>query len=137
MAKCKPDFALPFAVDILLLDLHLGTVAQDALNHRGDLGGGTALELRVDTGGFFLHVPIDHDPSAAISNVPFGHQFLIPGPALLTVCCTRGSTFSPDVGQASRKRGIDYTANGFSQRILFNKAMPSIKELPVGEIVIA
>jgi hypothetical protein len=112
-------------------------MAQDTLDHRGDLGGRTALELRVDTGGFFLHVPINHDTSAAISNVPFGHQILIPGPELLTVCSTRGGTFPPDAGQASRQRGIDHAADGFSQRILFNKAMPSIKEFPVGEIVIA
>src|SRR5262245_43338476 len=86
MAERKPVFTLSFAVDILPLDLHLGAMAQDTLDHRGDLGGGTALELRVDTGGFFLHVPINHDTSAAISNVPFGHQVLIPGPELLRSC---------------------------------------------------
>jgi len=43
----------------------------------------------------------------------------------------------PDVGQSSRQCGIDHAANGFAQRILFKKAMPSIQEFPVGEIVIA
>lgn len=112
-------------------------MAQDTLDHRGDLGGGTALELRVDTGGFFLNVPINHHPSAAIPNVPFGHQVLIPGPALLPVRSTRGGALPPDVGQAGRKRGIAHAANGFAQRILFNKAMPSLQKFPIGEIGIA
>src|SRR5262245_25476822 len=137
MAERKPDFALAFAVDILPLDLPLGAMAQDTLDPRGDLGGGTALEVRVETGGFFLHVPINHDPSAAISHVPFGHQVLIPGPELLTVCSTRGWACPPAVGPSSRQWGIDHAAHGFAQRMLFKKAMPRIQEFPVGEIVIA
>ena len=85
VAEGKADFALAVAVDVLLLDLHLGAVAQDALDHGGDLGGRTTLELRVDAGGFSLHVPVDHDPSAAMANVPLGHQVLIPGAELLAI----------------------------------------------------
>ncbi len=114
MAERKPDFALTFAVDILLIDLHVRAMAQDPLDHRGNLGGGTTLELGIDTGGFFLHVPVDHDPSTAIANVPFGHQVLIPGPKLLTVCRTRRGALPPDVGEASRQRRIHHAANRFA-----------------------
>ena len=126
VAEGKADFALAVAVDVLLLDLHLGAVAQDALDHGGDLGGRAALELRVDTGGFSLHVPVDHDPAAAMANVPLGHQVLIPGAELLAVGRARGGAFPPDVAQARRQRGIDHAPDGFPQGVLFNESMSRI-----------
>src|SRR3546814_7668805 len=70
------------AVDIMPLNLLVGTMAQHAFDHRADLGGRTAFELRVDAGGLALHVPVNHDAPAAVADMPFRHQILIPGPHL-------------------------------------------------------
>src|SRR5262249_43815802 len=93
------DLTLPMAVDILLLDLHLDTVAQHALDHRGNLRRRAAFQLRVDAGRFLFNVPVDHDPRPAIANVPLGHQILVPGAELFGIGRTGGGAFAPDVGQ--------------------------------------
>jgi hypothetical protein len=69
---------MTMAIHILLFDLHLGAVPQDPFNHGRNLRGRTAFELGVDTDRFFLHMPVDHHPSATIADVPFGHEILIP-----------------------------------------------------------
>ena len=40
VAEGEADLALPMGVDVLLLDIHLGVMAQHPLDHGGDLGGG-------------------------------------------------------------------------------------------------
>src|SRR3546814_10731013 len=77
-----PLLALTMAVDIMPLNRLVGTMAQHAFDHRADLGGRTAFELRVDAGGLALHVPVNHDAPAAVADMPFRHQILIPGPHL-------------------------------------------------------
>src|SRR3546814_20343238 len=54
VAKGEPHLALTMAVDIMPLNLLVGTMAQHAFDHRADLGGRTAFELRVDAGGLAL-----------------------------------------------------------------------------------
>src|SRR5215217_1748481 len=82
ITKGKGHFALPMTIHILLLDLQGGAMPQDPFDHGGDFGRGTALELRRDTGRLLLHMPVDHDATAAIADVPLRHQVLVPGPEL-------------------------------------------------------
>jgi hypothetical protein len=41
-----------------------------ALNHRGHLGRGGRLELRVDAERFPLNMPVDHDSTPTVAKVP-------------------------------------------------------------------
>ena len=50
--------------------LHLGAMAQHALDHGCDFGGGWGLELRIDAGAVALDMPVDHDSTAAVADVP-------------------------------------------------------------------
>ena len=52
--KCLHNL-MPMRVDELLLDLHIGAVAHDALDHRRHFRGGDRFELRVDTDGVLFH----------------------------------------------------------------------------------
>src|SRR3546814_9343280 len=84
------------AVDIMTLNLLVGTMAQHAFDHRADLGGRTAFELRVDAGRLALHVPVNHDAPAAVADMPFRHQILVPGPHLRRIRRAGSSCLAPD-----------------------------------------
>ena len=120
------------AIDIVLLDGHLGAMTQHAFDHRRHLRGRATLQLRVDAGGFLLDMPVNHDPAAAIADVPLGHEVLIPGTEFLAVRGAGGGAFAPNRGESCGEGGIHHTANGFAQGIFFDKPMPDIQKLPVG-----
>src|SRR5436305_15092306 len=103
MAKREGHLALTMTIHVLLFDLHIGAVPQDPFNHGGDLRGRAALELGVDTDRFFLHMPVDHYPSAAVSDVPFGHEILIPRAKLFGIRGTRRSALPPNLRASDRK----------------------------------
>ena len=102
----KGDLTLAMTIDILSVNLHVRAVAQNAFNHGCHLRRGTALELGVDAGRFLFHMPVDHDATATIANVPFGHQVLIPGAKFLGIRCTGCCAFSPYRGITSSKNRV-------------------------------
>src|SRR5215471_21556930 len=106
MTQGKGHLTLPMTIDVVLLDIHGGAMPEYALYHRRHFRGRTALELRIDAHRLFLHVPIDHDASSAIPDVPFRHQILIPGAKLLGIRGTGGGPFAPDVRVSNGKRGV-------------------------------
>src|SRR5713101_9252897 len=112
MAKGKAHFALSPSIDVVFLHLHLRPVAQETFEHKSDFGRRTRLELRVNTGGVFLDMPIDHHPTAAVAHMPFREEVLIPGPELLGVGGTRSRAFTPDVRGATAEDGVDDLGNG-------------------------
>jgi len=130
--KC-PHNTLPKAVDVLLLDLHLSAVPQHTLDHRGDLGGRAAFQLRVDAGRFLLDVPVDHDPRPTIANMPLGHQILIPGAEFLGIGGTGCRPFSPDIRTSDREGGIDDLGNRGPQSRLVDEAPADIEQLAIAE----
>src|SRR5215831_9118942 len=111
MAKRKAHRALPPTIDVVFLHLHLRAMMQEPFEHASDFGGRTRLELRVNTGGVCLDVPIDHYPAASVAHVPFREEVLIPGPELLGIGGTRGGAFSPDVGSANAEDRVDDCGN--------------------------
>ena len=111
MAKRKSYLALPPTIDVVFLHLHLRAMPQEPFEHESDFGGRTRLELRINTGGVFLDVPIDHHPATAVAHVPFREEILIPGPELLGIGGTRGGAFPPDVGSANTEDRVDDCGN--------------------------
>ena len=95
-AKAKGDLTLSMGVDELLLDLHVGAKARDSLDHHRHFRGEDRFELGVDTDGMLFDMPVDHDALAAIAQVPFGEQNVIPGAKLFGVRCAGRRGFSPD-----------------------------------------
>src|SRR3954467_6882442 len=99
-------------VHILALDGHLRTMPQHPFDHRRHLGRRAALELRIDTGGVLLNMPVDHDASPMVTDTPFGHQVLVPCPNLFRVGGTGGGSLAPNLREASMKDGIHDVCNG-------------------------
>ena len=95
-AEGKGDVALAVAVDVGLLDFHLGAVSQHPFDHGGDLGGGWGLQLRIDAGAATLDMPVDHDAATAVADMPLGHQVLVPGAKLLGVGGASRRALAPD-----------------------------------------
>ncbi len=93
---------------------------------------GDRLELGVDTGGVLFDMPIDHDALAAIAQVPFGEQIVIPGAKLLGVRGAGGGGFSPDVFPAHAKDGIGHVRNGRTQLLFLNVASAHVEEVLIG-----
>ena len=97
MTKAKGDLALAVGIDIVAFDRHGGIVMEQTFHHRGNLGGKGVFELRVNAGGFFIHVPVNFDPSGAMPGMPIGHQILIPCPKQFGVRGTRGGSLTPNL----------------------------------------
>src|SRR5699024_12591911 len=72
MAKRKGPFALTVRIHKLLLYVFVGTMSQETFQHSRHFRGGTARDLRTNTHGFFLHMPVDHNATSMIANMPFG-----------------------------------------------------------------
>src|SRR5699024_8253061 len=72
MAKSKGHFALTVRIDKILLYVFVGTMSQETFQHSRNFRGGTARDLRTNTHGFFLHMPVDHNATSMIANMPFG-----------------------------------------------------------------
>lgn len=83
-------------------------------------GGGNPFHLRVNTGSLFVNVPIDHNARAAIANVPFGQEILVPGGNLLGIGGAGGGGFAPNVRRTHLENRIDNLGNGGSQVVLVN-----------------
>ena len=131
-AKPKGDLALPMRVNELLLDLHIGAVAHDPLDHRRHFRGGDRFELGVDTDSVLFHMPIDHDALAAIAQVPLGEQIVVPGAKLLGVRRAGRRGLSPYVFLAHAKDGIGHVRNGGTQLVFLNEAPAHVEEVLVG-----
>jgi hypothetical protein len=86
-------------------------VAQQPGDHGGDFGGGAASELRVNTDGFALDVPVDEYTGPTIAGMPFGHQILIPGGVFLGVGGAGSGAFTPDVRPSHAEDGIGHVGN--------------------------
>ena len=101
-------------IDVLLLNLHVRAVPQDTFNHRRYFRGRTALELGINTDRFFLHMPVDHDTPAAVSDVPFGHEVLIPSAKFFGIRGTGSSAFPPNLWASDCKGGVGNAGNGLA-----------------------
>ncbi len=99
-------------IDALFGDLQIRAMAQDPLDHRRDLRGGAGLELRIDTGGLLLDMPVDHDPFATIADVPFGHEILMPRAKLLRVGGAGRGSLTPDRGAAHTEDRVRHGGDG-------------------------
>ena len=109
-AKSKGYLALSMGVDKLLLDLHIGAVPHDPLIIAATSEEENRFELGVDTDGVLFDMPVHHDALAAIAQVPFGEQIVVPGAKLLGVRCAGRGGFSPDVLPAHRKMALATSA---------------------------
>src|SRR3546814_17140193 len=94
-SECKADCGLAGAIDVPALDCHGGAIACHAFDHGGDLRGRAPLELGINAGRALLHMPVDHDATAAIAGVPFRHQVAVPRAELLSIGRACRSPISP------------------------------------------
>jgi hypothetical protein len=60
LAEAEPDDRGAVRVGDVALDLGVGVVVKQSLEHRGDFGGRAGLKLAVDAELLFLDVPLDH-----------------------------------------------------------------------------
>ena len=88
-------------------------------------------ELRIDTGRFAFHVPVDEHPWAAIPSMPFGHQVSIPSRELLGIGGASRGAFSPDLGEPDAEDGIGYLGNGRPHGIFGQKAVVGVEQVTV------
>ena len=88
------------------LDLDVGVVVKEPLEHRGDLGGRAGGELAVDAELLLLDVPVDHHARAAVAVVPLGHQVGVPGAELLGIR-RAGRALAPQQHVADLERLVD------------------------------
>ncbi|MBV8992726.1 MAG: hypothetical protein JO287_03265 [Pseudonocardiales bacterium] len=65
-------------VGVVGLDLCVGAVPQQALDHRRDLRRRARLELAVDADPAALDMPVDHHAIAAVTGVELRHQVRLP-----------------------------------------------------------
>lgn len=103
VAAGEPEQAAKSDADggrILALNLDVGAVSQNALDHRGDLRRRTALELRENAGRALFDMPLDHHATTAIADMPFRHQVAVPSAELLGVRRAGRPGFAPDGGVA-------------------------------------
>lgn len=82
-------------VRVLPVHLYVCAVPQHALNHRGDLGGRTGLQLRANADRFPLDVPVDHHAGAPVALMPLGHEVGGPCAELAAVGGARGAGTPP------------------------------------------
>src|SRR4051812_30365458 len=130
--------ALPVAVDVGLLDFHLGAVAEHALHHGRRFRGGAGLELRVDAGALALDVPVDHHAAAAVPGVPLGHQVLVPGAELLGIRgARRRRALAPDTRVAGAQGGVDHASDRLAQVLAGDEAPPNLEQVLVGDRALA
>ncbi len=80
-AEREGDRALAVGVHVLAIDLHLGAMMDDPLDHGCYLGRRRGFELRMNAQRVPLDMPIDHDAAPAVAHVPLRRQVLIPGAA--------------------------------------------------------
>jgi hypothetical protein len=70
-------------------------VAQQAFEHRRDLGGRVALKLTVDAQLLALDVPVDHYAGPAVADMELRHQAGVPGAEPLGVAGDGGGVAPP------------------------------------------
>src|SRR2546421_10468273 len=103
MAECESNFALTVRIGHLMLDGHIGTMAQHSLQHCSYLGRGAGLKLRINADRAAFHMPVDEDTWTAIARVPLGQEILIDRMVFFRVRSTGGCCGSPDGFQPSPK----------------------------------
>src|SRR6266508_1185685 len=85
ITKGKGHDTLAVTVAVLAVNLHFGTVAQHALNHRGNFGRGATLDLRINTRRLAVHMPVDHNAWPPVADMPLSQQVLVPSTELFRV----------------------------------------------------
>src|SRR5208282_4041840 len=95
-AEREGDRALAVGVHVLAIDLHLGAMMDDSLDHGCYLGRRRGFELRMNAQRVPLDMPIDHDAAPAVAHVPLRRQVLIPGAEVLGIRCARRRSVAPD-----------------------------------------
>ena len=95
------------------------------------------LQLRIDAGAVALDMPVDHDTTATVADVPLRHQVLIPGAELLGVGGTCRRALAPDARMAGTQCGVDDLRDRLAQALARDEAPAHIEQLPVGEIILA
>ena len=92
--------------------------------------------MRIDAVGLLFHMPVDHDTTTTIPDVPFGHEVLIPRPEFLGVRGTGGRSLAPDTDLSHTKDGIRDLSDGRSERFLLEKPPVDIAQFVVRDSVI-
>ncbi len=105
--KRESDHAGTVGVGVVGLDLRVGAVPQQTLDHCRNLRGGTALELGIDADPAALDMPVDHHPVAAVAGVELRRQVRFPRPEPLGVAGGSGG-LSPPSPVAGLERRVDH-----------------------------
>ena len=128
-AECEGDRALAVGVHILTIDLHLGAMMDDPLDHGGDLGGGRGFKLGMNAQRVPLDMPVDHDAAAAIAHVPLRRQVLVPGAKVLGIRCAGRRSVAPDCRISGMQRAVGDDGNGLPQRVDRDISAPDIGKI--------
>ena len=98
-------------IDVLVVDLHLSAVANNTLDHGRDLRGSERFQLRINTEGLLLDMPIDHDAPSAVTRVPLRSEVLIPGTEVRGIRRACGRAFAPNDRVANAQHVIGHYAD--------------------------
>ena len=136
LGEREPHEAGAVGVGVVGLDLGVGAVPQQALDHRRDLGGRAGLELGVDAQPAALDVPVDHHAVAAVAGVELGHQVGVPGGEPLGV--RRGAgRLAPPFRVAGLEGGVDHGGDRRPQVLAGDEGGADVAELGLADAVLA
>lgn len=72
VAKGKRHITLAMTINVLFVHSHFRTVTHHTLDHGGHLGRGAPFELRINACSAFFDMPVNHNPTTTIVDMPFG-----------------------------------------------------------------
>ena len=89
------------------------------------------MQLRIDTCGFAIDMPVDHDARLAIARMPFGQSVLIPRAEVAGIGRAGRNVIAPELGESRLKEPIDDGRNTLAYRLWGDKAAAHIDLLYV------
>src|SRR5260370_256972 len=76
-------------------------------------------------------MPVNHDPSASVADVPLGHEVLVPRAELLGIRGAGRGRLAPNVRQATVENRVDHLRDGIAQQFLADEPAPYIEQAAV------
>ena len=80
-------------------------------------------------------MPVDHDTTAAVADVPFGHEVLIPSTELLAVRSARCRALAPDLASSRPEGRVDHSPARVAQRFLVDVPPARVQQFLIGYAV--